>query len=88
MRIDADFVSINFYRLAEKRMVMEEKKYENGCCQKSNTKKPIKGIDCDVKSCAYHDGVKDCCASKISVGPSDAKCSSGTACATFKPREY
>ena len=67
---------------------MEEKKYENDCCSKNAAKKHIKGIDCDVKNCAYHDGVKDCCAGKICVGPSDAKSSSGTACATFKPREY
>ena len=67
---------------------MEEKKYENECCSKTEGKKHIKGIDCDVKSCAYHDGVNDCYAGKISVGPKDAKCSSGTVCATFKPREY
>lgn len=67
---------------------MEEKKYENECCSKKEAKKLIKGIDCDVKSCAYHDGTSDCFAGKISIGPKDAKCSSGTACATFKPREY
>ena len=71
--------------LAEKRKSMEEKKYETECC---DSKKHIKGILCNVKSCAYHDGNSDCFAGKISVGPSDAKTSSGTACVTFKPREY
>ena len=66
---------------------MEEKKYETECCGGS-AKKAIKGIDCDVKNCVYHDGKNDCVAGKICVGPKDAKCSSGTSCATFKPREY
>ena len=65
---------------------MEEKKYETGCC--TDPKNHIKGICCNVKSCAYHDGKCDCYAGSISVGPSDAKSVSGTACVTFKPREY
>ena len=67
---------------------MNEKKYETECCKKTDSKKHIKEIDCDVKNCAYHDGVSDCYAGKICVGPRDANCSSGTSCATFKPREY
>ena len=66
---------------------MEEKKYQTECG--SNCKKQkIKGIDCDVQNCVYHDGVSDCCAGKLSVGPHSAKSSSGTVCATFKSREY
>ena len=64
---------------------MEEKKYETECCE---AKKLIKDIVCDVQNCAYHNGKNQCYAGKISVGPHDAKSSSGTACVTFKPREY
>ena len=65
-----------------------EKKYETECCGVGDSKKLVKGVSCDVKSCAYHNGECDCYAGKISVGPCDAKSSSGTLCATFKPREY
>ncbi len=65
---------------------MEEKKYQ--CETKCDTSKPIKGVMCDVKNCAYHSGKSECCAGCISVGPSSAETSSGTACATFKAREY
>ena len=66
---------------------MEEKKYETEC--KSGCKsKPIKGINCDVENCDYHEGKSDCCAGCISVGPHSAKSSSATVCATFKPKEY
>ena len=44
----------------------------------------IKGIECSVKNCAYHDGKKDCCADHINVGPSFAVSSNDTICATFK----
>ena len=64
---------------------MEEKKFQNDC--KCDTKKYIKGIVCDVKNCAYHNGESNCYAGSICVGPHDAKCSANTACATFKPRE-
>ncbi len=49
--------------------------------------KPIKGVNCDVASCAYHCGVSECHAGRISVGPHEASCSANTACATFKPKE-
>ena len=65
---------------------MEEKKYETEC--KCDLSKRIKGIMCDVKNCAYHNGMSECYAGCISVGPSDAKSSSGTACVTFKPKAY
>jgi len=65
---------------------MEEKKYQTDC--KCDTSKHIKGILCDVKNCAYHNGKSECCAGCISVGPSSAESSSGTACVTFKPRAY
>ena len=45
----------------------------------------IKGVCCDVKNCAYHDGESRCTAGEITVGPSYASTSGDTACATFKP---
>ena len=78
----------NYYcrlKFAEKRVTMKEKKYETDC-EKCST--PIKGVNCDVKNCAYHNGTCDCMAGKIYVGPSEAKNSTGTLCATFKAKEY
>ena len=69
-----------------RRCRMEEKKYQTDC--KCDTSKHIKGILCDVKNCAYHNGKSECCAGCISVGPSSAESSSGTACVTFKPKTY
>lgn len=46
----------------------------------------IKGVNCDVKNCVYHDGECDCTASRISVGPSYASSSTDTVCATFKQK--
>ena len=63
---------------------MEEKKYSTECGAERN--KYIKGITCDVKNCVYHNNKSDCCAGTICVGPSDAKCSANTICATFKQR--
>ena len=60
---------------------MDEKK---SCC--NSEAKCIKGVVCDVKSCAYHEGQNMCCAGTISVGPRDANCSANTNCATFKPK--
>lgn len=72
---------------AEKRsFAMEERKYET--CSGCERHKHIKGINCDVVNCVYHDGKSECYAGEISVGPRDAKCSSNTVCATFKPKEY
>ena len=65
---------------------MEEKKYQTDC--KCDSSKRIKGITCDVKNCAYHQGQDECFAGCISVGPREAGCSKDTACATFKPRVY
>ena len=65
---------------------MEEKKMQNDC--KCDASKHIKGIVCDVKNCVYHGNKTDCYAGEICVGPSDAKCSANTVCATFKPKEY
>ena len=48
--------------------------------------KHLKGVVCDVKNCAYHDGDAYCAASRIAVGPSFAKSSGETVCATFKPK--
>ena len=49
--------------------------------------KPIKGVMCDVRNCAYHSGANECHAGCICVGPHEANCSANTACATFKPKE-
>ena len=61
------------------------------CKQKNETttdaSKLVKGIVCDVKSCAYHKNESSCYAGCVSVGPCDASCSANTVCATFKPRE-
>lgn len=48
--------------------------------------KHIKGVVCDVKGCAYHDGDSRCTASRISIGPGFAKTSGETVCATFLPK--
>ncbi|MBR6644777.1 MAG: DUF1540 domain-containing protein [Clostridia bacterium] len=53
---------------------------------KDKCHKHIKGIGCDVKNCVYHDGECYCTACKVSIGPSYAKSSSETACATFKEK--
>ena len=64
---------------------MMEKK-SCGCDRASDTKKNVnKGISCDVKNCAYHDGETRCTAREITVGPTYASTSGDTACATFKP---
>ena len=47
--------------------------------------KHIKGINCSVRSCAYHDGESYCTAEHINVAPANAKTSGETSCATFKP---
>lgn len=47
----------------------------------------IKGVVCDVKNCAYHDGETRCTAGEITVGPTYASTSHDTACATFKPNK-
>ncbi|MDD6799663.1 MAG: DUF1540 domain-containing protein [Firmicutes bacterium] len=48
--------------------------------------KHIRGIVCDAKNCAYHDGDNYCTADKIAVGTSYATSSTETICATFKPK--
>ena len=65
---------------------MEEKKYQTECGGERH--KHIKGINCNVCSCVYHNGEHECYAGEICVGPCDAKCSANTVCATFKPKEY
>lgn len=52
---------------------------EKNCC------KHIKGINCSVKNCYYHDGETYCTAEQIAVSHDGAKCSSETSCTTFKP---
>ena len=65
---------------------MEERKYETACGGERH--KYVKGINCSVVNCVYHDGKTDCYAGEICVGPCDAMCSANTACATFKPKDY
>lgn len=48
--------------------------------------KCVKGINCAVKSCEYHDGEKHCMAGCIAVGPENACCCSDTVCATYRRR--
>lgn len=48
----------------------------------------IKGIHCDVASCAYHDGSNYCTAANVKIGPSYAVSSTETICATFTPRYF
>ena len=62
-----------------KRMVCEMN--DKKCCDH------IKGVVCDVKNCAYHDGETRCTAGEITVGPTYASTSHDTACATFKPNQ-
>lgn len=61
----------------------ENEKHENCGCGKHN-----RGITCDVRNCAYHDGDCYCTAQKIAVGPSFATSCSDTVCATFKQRSF
>ena len=57
--------------------MMEQSKNTNcGDC------KHIKGINCSVKNCAYHDGESYCTANAIAVAPTGMDKSS---CATYKP---
>ena len=63
-----------------------ENKQMNACCGHEGSKQ-IKGVHCDVKNCAYHDGQNECYAGTILVGPCEAGCSANTSCATFKPKK-
>ncbi len=60
---------------------MNRSSNEKDCC------KHIKGIQCDVKNCVYHDGETYCTAGQIAVGPSYATSSADTVCATFEQKE-
>ena len=44
---------------------MEERKYATECGGERH--KHIKGINCDVQSCVYHDGKSECYAGEICV---------------------
>ena len=48
--------------------------------------KALRGIQCDVHNCVYNAEGRECHTAQIAVGPSEAKCSSETVCATFKPK--
>ena len=63
-----------------RRMGMKQSKETN------KTGKHLKGVACDVKNCAFHDGECCCAANRIAVGPSYANTSGETVCATFKPK--
>lgn len=54
---------------------------------KAKAPKHIKGVLCDVKNCAYHDGDNYCTADRVAVGPSYATSCTDTVCATFKQRQ-
>ena len=51
-----------------------------------SNKPQMQSIGCDVKNCAYHDGVSFCTAPVINVGPNSATSSTDTVCVTFKPK--
>ena len=72
--------------LQKRGLSMEERKYATECGGERH--KHIKGINCNVCNCVYHDGKTECYAGEICVGPKDATCSANTVCATFKPKEY
>lgn len=55
------------------------------CC---DSKKHLRGVNCDVAHCTYNNGKHECCANEIKVGPCNANCSAETVCATFKPKTY
>lgn len=65
---------------SERRMEMKQNK------ESTKTGKHLKGVACDVKNCAFHDGESYCAANRIAVGPSYANTSGETVCATFKPK--
>ena len=48
----------------------------------------IRGVHCDVTSCAYHDGTNYCTAGEVKIGPSYAVSSTETICATYRPRYF
>ena len=47
----------------------------------------LRGVSCDVTSCAYHDGDSYCTAPKITVGPTSALRATETACATYRRKQ-
>lgn len=47
----------------------------------------LRGVSCDVMSCAYHDGESFCTARRITVGPTSALSATETACATYKRKQ-
>ena len=73
------------YRVSGERIFRKNRKgtvtimSEMGRCEKH-----IKGINCSVKNCVYHDGECYCTAENIHVGPNHAEKSADTVCATFK----
>ena len=71
----SDCLGILKIKKLRKRIMMNEK------CK---CEKHIKGINCSVKNCVYHDGETYCTAENIHVGPTHAEKSADTVCATFK----
>jgi len=60
----------------------------NGDDQNSGgKKKKNKGIACGVKNCVHHDGISNCTAEQIAVGPTYANSLSDTVCASFKQKK-
>lgn len=66
--------------------LFDSENYESDSANSAKKPKHIKGIYCDVKNCAYHDGELHCTADKIAVGPSFANSCADTVCATFKEK--
>ncbi len=57
------------------------------CAADAESPGRLRGVYCDVKSCAYHDGESYCTASRITVGPTNALRATETACATYRRRK-
>ncbi|MBP1550723.1 MAG: DUF1540 domain-containing protein [Oscillospiraceae bacterium] len=48
--------------------------------------KAIKGVNCDVSECKYHDGVRSCTAGCISVENKDTVNGPKTCCGTYEKK--
>jgi len=55
--------------------------------EKKRAPQHIEGINCDVSSCAFHDGDNYCCAKNITIGRTYSKNETDTVCSTFRKRK-
>lgn len=52
-------------------------------CSKDNA---LKGVNCNVTECAYHDGARSCTASCISVECKESESGKKSCCSTFQKK--